>query len=48
MLDAGQANPTLRTLAKLVTALSCTVGELFTNDDLHGNVGCAEGNALRG
>jgi transcriptional regulator with XRE-family HTH domain len=28
-LEAGQANPTLRTLAKLATAFSCSVHELF-------------------
>jgi transcriptional regulator with XRE-family HTH domain len=28
-LEAGQANPTLRTLAKLADALSCGVRELF-------------------
>jgi transcriptional regulator with XRE-family HTH domain len=30
-MEAGQANPTLRTLAKLATALACTVGEFFTD-----------------
>jgi len=30
-LEAGQGNPTLRTLAKVATALSCTVRELFTD-----------------
>lgn len=30
-VEAGQANPKLRTLAKLSTALSCTVRELFTD-----------------
>jgi transcriptional regulator with XRE-family HTH domain len=30
-VEAGQANPTLRTLARLSTALSCTVRELFTD-----------------
>lgn len=30
-LEAGQANPTLRTLAKLATALQCTVAELFAD-----------------
>jgi transcriptional regulator with XRE-family HTH domain len=34
-LEAGQANPTLRTLAKLATALSCTVRELFTDTGPH-------------
>jgi len=29
MLEAGQANPTLRTLAKFATALSCTVSDLL-------------------
>jgi len=33
-LEAGQANPTLRTLAKLVTALSCTVQELFADPEI--------------
>jgi transcriptional regulator with XRE-family HTH domain len=28
-LEAGQANPTLRTLVKLATAMSCSVHELF-------------------
>jgi transcriptional regulator with XRE-family HTH domain len=36
-LEAGQANPTLRTLAKLATALSCTVGELFADAGPHGS-----------
>ena len=30
-LEAGQANPTLRTLVKLATALQCAVAELFTD-----------------
>jgi transcriptional regulator with XRE-family HTH domain len=30
-VEAGQANPTLRTLARLSTALSCTVRELFAD-----------------
>jgi transcriptional regulator with XRE-family HTH domain len=30
-LEAGQANPALKTLAKLATALSCTVRELFAD-----------------
>jgi transcriptional regulator with XRE-family HTH domain len=34
-LEAGQANPTLRTLAKLATALSCGVHDLFQDSDQH-------------
>jgi transcriptional regulator with XRE-family HTH domain len=41
-LEAGQANPTLRTVAKLATALSCTVGELFTDPGPHTDVGSME------
>jgi transcriptional regulator with XRE-family HTH domain len=37
-LEAGQANPTLRTLAKLATALSCTVRELFADPELREDV----------
>ena len=33
-LEAGQGNPTLRTLAKLATALSCTIRELFANSEV--------------
>ena len=33
-LEAGQANPTLRTLAKLATALSCAVRELFADPEV--------------
>jgi len=32
-LEAGQGNPTLRTLAKVATALSCTVRELLTDPE---------------
>ncbi|MFL5381886.1 MAG: helix-turn-helix domain-containing protein [Longimicrobiaceae bacterium] len=32
-LEAGQGNPTLRTLAKLATALSCGVQDLFQNSE---------------
>jgi DNA-binding XRE family transcriptional regulator len=32
-VEAGQANPTLRTLVKLATALSCTVHDLFQDSD---------------
>ncbi|MFL5539104.1 MAG: helix-turn-helix transcriptional regulator [Longimicrobiaceae bacterium] len=34
-LEAGQANPTLRTLAKLAQALSCRVQDLFKGSDVH-------------
>jgi transcriptional regulator with XRE-family HTH domain len=30
-LEAGQSNPTLRTLSKLATAFGCSVSELFLN-----------------
>lgn len=32
-LEAGQANPTLRTLAKLATAFSCPVESLFEDPE---------------
>lgn len=32
-VEAGQANPTLRTLAKLATAFACTVSELFNDPE---------------
>jgi transcriptional regulator with XRE-family HTH domain len=47
-LEAGQANPTLRTLAKLATAFSCTVRELFADPDLHGAPDSAEGHEPAG
>ena len=32
-LEAGQANPTLRTLARLATAFSCPVASLFEDSE---------------
>jgi transcriptional regulator with XRE-family HTH domain len=42
-LEAGQANPTLRTLAKLSVALSCTVRELFADPERPESMERAEG-----
>jgi transcriptional regulator with XRE-family HTH domain len=42
-LEAGRANPTLKTLAKLASVLSCTVRELFTALDLHERAHCTGG-----
>ena len=47
-LEAGQANPTLRTLAKLATAFACTVRELFTEPDVRESSGGVEGSERAG
>lgn len=42
ILEAGQADPTLRTLAKLATAFSCSVANLFEDPESANVSGVAE------